>query len=86
MPNRKEGSTKRFEEAMRELEAIVARIESGEMGLEDALAAFEQGIALVRVLNDKLNQAEKRVEILTRDADGGVRLQAATDPKDEPSA
>jgi len=75
MAAKQDSNSKRFEDAMRELEAIVARIESGELSLEDALAAFEQGITLVRLLNDKLNQAERHVELLTRDADGTLQLQ-----------
>jgi exodeoxyribonuclease VII small subunit len=76
---------KRFEDALGDLEAIVARLESGELPLEEALGAFEQGIALVRVLNDKLTRAEQRVEVLTRDAEGSLRLQAVDNLKDEES-
>jgi exodeoxyribonuclease VII small subunit len=74
---------RRFEDAMTELEAVVARLESGDLALEEALAAFEQGIALVRLLNEKLSRAEQRVEILTRDADGALRLQAVESLKDD---
>ncbi|MBI4516836.1 MAG: exodeoxyribonuclease VII small subunit [Deltaproteobacteria bacterium] len=79
------GSEKGFEETMRELEALVARLESGELALESALAAFEQGIALIRLLNDKLSRAEQRVEILTRDGEGALRLQSVERLKDEES-
>jgi exodeoxyribonuclease VII small subunit len=85
MAAKNEVDTKRFEEAMSELEAIVGRLESGELTLEDALATFERGIGLVRLLNEKLNQAEKRVEVLTRDATGAVRLQATAEPDEEAS-
>lgn len=74
---------RRFEDAMAELEAVVARLESGDLALEEALAAFEQGIALVRLLNEKLSRAEQRVEILTRDAEGALCLQSVEDLKDE---
>lgn len=66
---------KTFDKGMAELEAIVARLESGELPLEDALAAFEAGIALVRLLNQRLTEAEARIEVLTRDAEGKLRLQ-----------
>ena len=66
---------RKFEEGMADLEAIVARLEAGELPLEEALAAFEAGIALVRQLNDRLRAAEARVEILTRDTAGALRLQ-----------
>ena len=66
---------RKFEEGMADLESIVARLEAGELPLEEALAAFEAGIALVRQLNDRLRAAEARVEILTRDTAGALRLQ-----------
>jgi exodeoxyribonuclease VII small subunit len=66
---------KRFDQSMTELENIVARLEGGELPLEEALAAFEAGIALVRLLNQRLTDAETRIEVLTRDAGGALRLQ-----------
>jgi exodeoxyribonuclease VII small subunit len=68
-------TVKRFDEGMAELEAIVARLESGDLALETALAEFEAGIVLVRLLNQNLSEAEARVEVLTRDAQGSLRLQ-----------
>lgn len=70
-----EKKEKTFDQAMAELEGIVARLEAGELPLEDALAAFEAGVALVRTLNQRLSEAEARVEVLTRDAEGKLRLQ-----------
>ena len=64
-----------FDHGMAELEAVVARLEGGELPLEGALAAFEAGIALVRQLNERLNAAEARVEVLTRDAEGRLKLE-----------
>jgi exodeoxyribonuclease VII small subunit len=69
----------RFEDGMAALEALVARLEAGELPLEDALAAFEQGVGLVRALNQRLSAAEQRVEVLVRGADGAVRLQPLDD-------
>jgi exodeoxyribonuclease VII small subunit len=66
---------KRFDQGMAELEQIVQRLEAGELPLEDALAAFEAGIGLVRMLNQRLTQAETRIEVLTHDADGGIHLR-----------
>jgi exodeoxyribonuclease VII small subunit len=65
---------KTFDQSMAELEAIVARLESGELPLEDALAAFEAGVALVRTLNQRLTDAEARIDVITRDANGNLRL------------
>ena len=72
----------RFEHALEELERTVERLESGELSLEDSLAAFERGVALVRLLNEKLAAVEQRVELLTRDADGKLRARAF-DPEQE---
>jgi exodeoxyribonuclease VII small subunit len=66
---------KRFDQGMAELEQIVQRLEAGELPLEDALAAFEAGIGLVRMLNQRLTEAEARIEVLIRDADGGIHLR-----------
>jgi exodeoxyribonuclease VII small subunit len=55
----------------------VRRLDGGEMPLEEALTAFEHGVGLVRRLHGILNQAEQRVEVLTRDRDGGLRLDPA---------
>ncbi|MFP1725717.1 exodeoxyribonuclease VII small subunit [Lonsdalea quercina] len=56
-----------FESSLSELEQIVARLESGELPLEEALQAFEQGIQLARQGQLKLQQAEQRVQILLND-------------------
>ena len=69
----------RFDEGVAALEALVVRLESGELALEEALAAFEQGVALVRLLNERLTAAEQRVELLIRGDDGGLRLQPVDD-------
>jgi len=66
---------KKFDEGMAELEAIVGRLETGELPLEEALAAFEAGIALVRALTQRLSEAEARIEVLSRDAQGTLRVR-----------
>ncbi|QSH56744.1 exodeoxyribonuclease VII small subunit [Photobacterium damselae subsp. damselae] len=53
-----------FEEALDELDSIINELESGNIALEDALKKFERGIALARSSQQKLTQAEQRVEIL----------------------
>lgn len=70
---------RKFDDGMAELEGIVARLERGEMPLEEALAAFEAGIALVRVLNQRLSEAEARIELLSRDAEGALQVRAVSD-------
>ena len=77
---------KKFEDQLKELEAVVARIDSGELSLEESIDAFERGIGLVRVLNQKLDEIEKKVEVLVRDAQGELRTtpyRNATDDKDD---
>ena len=69
----------RFQDGLQLLDDIVERLESGELPLEEALRAFEEGVKLVRLLNQKLGEAERRVEVLSRAEDGGARLQAWKD-------
>lgn len=63
---------KRFEKAMERLEQIVKELESGELGLEESLKVFEEGMKLVRFCEQKLSEAEKKVTILTQRSDGSV--------------
>ncbi|XBS70822.1 exodeoxyribonuclease VII small subunit [Acerihabitans sp. KWT182] len=56
-----------FETSLKELEQIVNRLESGELPLEEALNAFEQGVQLARQGQLTLQQAEQRVQILLSD-------------------
>ena len=56
----------KFEEAMEKLEEIVKRMEAGEMTLEESLKAFEEGIKLARLCAKKLDEADRRVELLLR--------------------
>ena len=63
----------RFEDELANLEAIVAQIDSGELSLEEAITAFERGVGLVRSLNERLDEAEGRVELLMRDAGRALR-------------
>ncbi|MCK8517244.1 exodeoxyribonuclease VII small subunit [Methylonatrum kenyense] len=62
-----------FEQALAELEALVERMESGELSLEDSLKSFERGIALTRQCQKALSEAEQKVEILTgKNGEDGV--------------
>ncbi|MFT7687529.1 MAG: exodeoxyribonuclease VII small subunit [Candidatus Azotimanducaceae bacterium] len=53
-----------FEESLAKLEALVEKMESGELSLEDSLSTFEEGIKLTRSCQDALKQAEQKVQIL----------------------
>ncbi|MFZ6047568.1 exodeoxyribonuclease VII small subunit [Pseudomonas sp. CR3202] len=57
-------ATPDFEQSLADLQALVERLESGELSLEDSLSAFEQGIRLTRECQAALNQAEQKVQIL----------------------
>ena len=61
---------KSFEASLEELERIVRELEQGELPLERSLELFEQGVALSRECQERLNQAERRIEILMRDNKG----------------
>ncbi|MGD1152933.1 MAG: exodeoxyribonuclease VII small subunit [Syntrophales bacterium] len=56
----------KFEEALGRLEDIVKKMEAGDMTLEESLKAFEEGIKLARLCSRKLDEAERRVEILLK--------------------
>ena len=64
----KEAKPVDFESAMRDLEEIVERLETGDLPLEESLAAFERGIALTRSCQTALKQAEQKVQILLKKA------------------
>ena len=70
-----EDTPQRFEDGLSELEATVAKLESGELTLEDSLAAFERGVGLVKKLNERLGAVEQRIEVLTRDGNGSLRTR-----------
>lgn len=59
-----------FESALKELEGIVKQLESGEAKLEEALLLFERGIRLSRYCSQKLEEAEKKIELLVKDSRG----------------
>ena len=65
----KEEKTRTFEESVAELEKIVAAIESGQIGLEESLARYEQGMELVKRCRGILDRAEKRIEQLTQNGE-----------------
>ncbi|MGO9245027.1 MAG: exodeoxyribonuclease VII small subunit [Verrucomicrobiia bacterium] len=64
-----------FEQAIDRLEIIVADMEAAELPLEDVLKKYEEGTRLVRFCNQKLEEAEKKIEVLTKKTDGSVALE-----------
>jgi len=71
----KDESDKKFETALEELENLVEQLESGDLSLEDSLAAFEKGVGLIKLCNQKLNDVEKKIEVLVRDKEGKLELK-----------
>ncbi|MFN2493650.1 MAG: exodeoxyribonuclease VII small subunit [Pyrinomonadaceae bacterium] len=65
-----EPETKSFEASLEALEQIVRQLEQGDLPLEKSLELFEHGIILSRQCQERLSQAERRVEILLRDTQG----------------
>ena len=63
----------KFEEALQKLETIIAQMEEGDLSLEDALKAFEEGVRLAKFCTTKLDEAERKVEKLIRDQSGKLR-------------
>lgn len=66
----------RFEEAFEKLESTVETLEKGELMLDDALKAFEEGMKLIKVCSERLNDAETRLQKLIETEDGEFRLEA----------
>jgi exodeoxyribonuclease VII small subunit len=65
----------KFEEALGRLEQIVDQLEAGELPLETSLKVFEEGVALARRCAKYLEEAEKRIELLTKDEAGLLKTQ-----------
>lgn len=59
-----------FEEALKKLQVIVEKMERGDLPLEEAMESFTEGIKLVQHCNQKLEEAESKVQMLLKDQDG----------------
>jgi exodeoxyribonuclease VII small subunit len=64
-----------FEKAFQQLEKIVQRLESEELPLDESLQLFEEGIRLSRFCNQKLEEVEKKIELILSDAKGQPRVE-----------
>ena len=70
---------KTFESALGELESIVQQLEQGDIDLEESLRLFEKGVKLSRECRERLAKAERRIEILLTDANGGLSAKNIED-------
>jgi exodeoxyribonuclease VII small subunit len=69
----------KFEDCLARLEQIVSALESGRLSLEESLKIFEEGIGLARHCARYLDEAEGKIELLTRDEAGGIATRPLTD-------
>ncbi|MBI4398716.1 MAG: exodeoxyribonuclease VII small subunit [Candidatus Omnitrophica bacterium] len=73
----------KFEKALERLEEIVSQLESGDIALEEAIKRYEEGVKLSRVCLEKLSQAERKVEILTKALSGEIKKEPFDLDEDE---
>jgi exodeoxyribonuclease VII small subunit len=80
MANRKKDEAPQsFEDAMRRLDAIVAKLEEDKLPLEEMLSRYEEGVALARFCGEKLEAAEQKVRLIASKTDGSVALEEFDD-------
>jgi len=76
---KKEEKNHSFESSLKDLEKIVAELEKGDSSLENQLKAFEKGIALSRDCMKRLEEVEKKVELLTRNSQNQLETNPFTE-------
>ena len=72
-----------FEEAMKRLEEIVQKLEKGDLPLEEAMGAYTEGVNLVRQCHEKLEEAEKKIQMLVQTEDGRLVAKPFDKPMDD---
>jgi exodeoxyribonuclease VII small subunit len=75
-----EPNIKDFESALSELESLVKTLEDGTLSLEQSLELFERGVQLSRYCHTRLEQAERRIEVLSEQGDAKPAPASLTDP------
>jgi len=73
---------KSFEASLEELEQIVRHLEAGDLPLDRSLELFEQGVRLSRECQKRLDEAERKVEILLRGNDGAYKPTPFEEPEE----
>jgi len=68
-------SKERFEDTFKKLETIVNKLESGDLSLEDSVKLFEEGMRLSRLCSERLAEVQKKVELLLKSEEGGLKSQ-----------
>lgn len=82
MGQKTEKSSPTLEAAMQRIGEVVAEMEEGNLPLETLITRYEEGVSLVKMCQEKLDAAEKRIQIITRNARGAVELKDF-EPADE---
>ncbi|MBI2370451.1 MAG: exodeoxyribonuclease VII small subunit [Deltaproteobacteria bacterium] len=72
-----------FEEALKRLEGIVQRLEEGKLSLEESLQAFEEGVKLSALCARRLDEVERKVEVLLKDRSTGQLRAEPFAPEEE---
>lgn len=72
-----------FEEALKELESIVQKLESGQVKLEEAVTAYEKGVQMQKICEEKLKEAQMKVEKLILDKEGNPKGKEPLDATTE---
>ena len=72
-----------FEEALKELESIVQKLESGQVKLEEAVTAYEKGVQMQKICEEKLKEAQMKVEKLILDKEGTPKGKESLDATSE---
>ncbi|MFH0796512.1 MAG: exodeoxyribonuclease VII small subunit [Candidatus Omnitrophota bacterium] len=75
----------KFEDALKRLEEIVAKLETGNLPLDESLKLFEEGVTLVRFSNEKLTEAQQKVALLLKDQEGNITGSQPFGTSDEES-
>lgn len=75
--------TKDFESSLKELEEIVSQLEAGDLPLERSLELFERGIKLSRECQKRLDEAERKLEMLVKSGSGEVQIEDLPEPGDD---
>ena len=73
---------KSFEEAIAELEKILADLEGGQVGLEESLSRYERGTFLIQHCRSVLGAAEKQIDLLSKSEDGAIQSQPMQEPEE----
>lgn len=74
---------KKFEASLARLEEIVKKLETGDLPLEQSLKLFEEGVKLARACNKRLEEAERKVEVLLKDRAGNLTTEPFEEEEEE---